>query len=86
MRSALVYRHFSVSKKLKEGTPSYIIKSFGTLHLRPLGGGSFSRFVYITLIFHWAQQPKEDLLEEIELFMTKVLPELEVPDYATAAE
>ena len=41
---------------------------------------------YITLIFHWAQQPKEDLLEEIELFMTKVLPELEVPDYATAAE
>ena len=28
----------------------------------------------------------EDLLEEIELFMTKVLPELEVPDYATAAE
>jgi alkanesulfonate monooxygenase SsuD/methylene tetrahydromethanopterin reductase-like flavin-dependent oxidoreductase (luciferase family) len=41
---------------------------------------------YITLIFHWAQQPKEDLLEEIELFMTKVLPELEIPDYAAAAE
>ena len=41
---------------------------------------------YITLIFHWAQQPKDDLLEEIELFMTKVLPELEIPDFAVAAE
>ena len=41
---------------------------------------------YITLIFHWAQQPKDALLEEIELFMTKVLPELEIPDFAVAAE
>ena len=41
---------------------------------------------YITLIFHWAQQTKDDLLEEIELFMTKVLPELEIPDFAVAAE
>ena len=41
---------------------------------------------YITLIWHWAQQPKDDMLEELELFMTKVLPELEVPDYSVAAE
>jgi len=32
---------------------------------------------YITLIFHYAQQPKEDMLRELELFMTKVVPELE---------
>jgi alkanesulfonate monooxygenase SsuD/methylene tetrahydromethanopterin reductase-like flavin-dependent oxidoreductase (luciferase family) len=41
---------------------------------------------YITLIWHWAQQPKDDMLEELELFMTKVLPELEIPDYSMAAE
>ncbi len=41
---------------------------------------------YVTLIWHWAQQPKDDMLEELELFMTKVLPELEIPDYAVAAE
>jgi alkanesulfonate monooxygenase SsuD/methylene tetrahydromethanopterin reductase-like flavin-dependent oxidoreductase (luciferase family) len=32
---------------------------------------------YITLIFHYAQQPKDDVLRELELFMTKVLPTLE---------
>jgi alkanesulfonate monooxygenase SsuD/methylene tetrahydromethanopterin reductase-like flavin-dependent oxidoreductase (luciferase family) len=32
---------------------------------------------YITLIFHYAQQPKDDVLRELELFMTKVLPDLE---------
>ncbi len=31
---------------------------------------------YITLIFHYAQQPKADVLKELEAFMTKVLPEL----------
>jgi alkanesulfonate monooxygenase SsuD/methylene tetrahydromethanopterin reductase-like flavin-dependent oxidoreductase (luciferase family) len=41
---------------------------------------------YITLIWHWAQQPKDDMLEELELFMKHVLPELEIPDYAIAAE
>ncbi len=45
---------------------------------------------YITLIWHWAQQPKEDMLEELQLFMDKVLPELEIPDFpdwvAAAAE
>ena len=41
---------------------------------------------YITLIFHWAQQPKDDMLEELSLFMEKVLPELEIPDFAMAAE
>lgn len=41
---------------------------------------------YITLIFHWAQQPKEDMLEELQTFMEKILPELEIPDYAQAAE
>jgi alkanesulfonate monooxygenase SsuD/methylene tetrahydromethanopterin reductase-like flavin-dependent oxidoreductase (luciferase family) len=32
---------------------------------------------YITLIFHFAQQPKDDVLRELELFMTKILPRLE---------
>jgi hypothetical protein len=32
---------------------------------------------YITLIFHFAQQPKDDVLRELELFMTKVVPHLE---------
>jgi alkanesulfonate monooxygenase SsuD/methylene tetrahydromethanopterin reductase-like flavin-dependent oxidoreductase (luciferase family) len=36
---------------------------------------------YITLIWHWAQCPKEVLLEELDLFMREVLPELETPDY-----
>ena len=31
---------------------SYSLKSFGTLHLRPFGGGSFFWFVYIALIFY----------------------------------
>lgn len=43
-------------------------------------------FEYITLIWHFAQQPKDLVLEEMQLFMDKVLPELEVPDYAVAAE
>lgn len=41
---------------------------------------------YITLIWHWAQQPKDDMLEELQLFMDKVLPELEAPEFAMAAE
>tara|TARA_R110002110_G_scaffold395138_2_gene609542 strand:- start:32127 stop:33362 length:1236 start_codon:yes stop_codon:yes gene_type:complete len=36
---------------------------------------------YITLIWHWAQQPKDDMLEELRLFMDEVLPELEIPDF-----
>ena len=36
---------------------------------------------YITLIWHYAQNPKEDVIEELELFMTHVLPKLEVPDF-----
>lgn len=32
---------------------------------------------YITLIFHYAQQPKDDVIRELEIFMTKVVPELE---------
>lgn len=34
---------------------------------------------YITLIWHYAQNPKEDVLYELETFMTKVLPNLEAP-------
>jgi alkanesulfonate monooxygenase SsuD/methylene tetrahydromethanopterin reductase-like flavin-dependent oxidoreductase (luciferase family) len=41
---------------------------------------------YVTLIWHWAQQPKDDMMEELRLFMQQVLPALEVPDYAIAAE
>jgi alkanesulfonate monooxygenase SsuD/methylene tetrahydromethanopterin reductase-like flavin-dependent oxidoreductase (luciferase family) len=50
--------------------------------------GIFERapFEYITLIWHFAQQPKDLVLEEMQLFMEKVLPELDVPDYAAAAE
>ena len=40
---------------------------------------------YITLIWHWAQQPKDELLEEMQLFMDKVIPELETPDFEIAA-
>ena len=42
---------------------------------------------YITLIFHYAQQPKDDVIRELELFMSKVVPSLEAvePD-AMAAE
>tara|TARA_B100000315_G_scaffold253458_1_gene292291 strand:+ start:1660 stop:2280 length:621 start_codon:yes stop_codon:yes gene_type:complete len=34
---------------------------------------------YITLIWHYAQQPKDEVIHELETFMTKVLPELEGP-------
>ena len=42
---------------------------------------------YITLIFHYAQQPKDDVIRELELFMSKVVPSLQAvePD-AVAAE
>ncbi len=36
---------------------------------------------YITLIWHWAQQPKDDMMEELRLFMDRVLPELETPEF-----
>ena len=32
---------------------------------------------YVTLIWHWAQVPKEVLLEELDLFMREIVPELE---------
>jgi alkanesulfonate monooxygenase SsuD/methylene tetrahydromethanopterin reductase-like flavin-dependent oxidoreductase (luciferase family) len=32
---------------------------------------------YVTLVFHYAQQPKEEVIRELELFMTKVVPHLE---------
>ena len=32
---------------------------------------------YLTLIYHFAQQPKDDVLRDLEAFMTKVLPHLE---------
>lgn len=41
---------------------------------------------YIMLIFHWAQQPKDDMLEELNTFINKVVPELETPEYSVAAE
>jgi alkanesulfonate monooxygenase SsuD/methylene tetrahydromethanopterin reductase-like flavin-dependent oxidoreductase (luciferase family) len=34
---------------------------------------------YITLIWHYAQAPKEVVLEELDVFMNKVLPELDAP-------
>ena len=41
---------------------------------------------YITLIYHWAQQPADDMLEEFDLFVNKVVPELEAPELSLAAE
>jgi alkanesulfonate monooxygenase SsuD/methylene tetrahydromethanopterin reductase-like flavin-dependent oxidoreductase (luciferase family) len=41
---------------------------------------------YITLIWHWAQQPKDDMLEELQTFLDKVVPELEVPDFQPATQ
>jgi alkanesulfonate monooxygenase SsuD/methylene tetrahydromethanopterin reductase-like flavin-dependent oxidoreductase (luciferase family) len=43
---------------------------------------------YITLIFHYAQQPKDDVIETLQNFMTKVVPHLESvePANAVAAE
>jgi hypothetical protein len=32
---------------------------------------------YITLIFHYAQQPKDEVIHELGLFMKEVLPALE---------
>jgi alkanesulfonate monooxygenase SsuD/methylene tetrahydromethanopterin reductase-like flavin-dependent oxidoreductase (luciferase family) len=36
---------------------------------------------YVTLIWHYAQAPKEIVEEELGLFMTEILPDLEVPDF-----
>ncbi len=36
---------------------------------------------YICLIWHYAQCPKETVIEELEIFMEKVLPELDIPEY-----
>ncbi len=36
---------------------------------------------YITLIWHYAQIPKELVAEELTLFMEQILPTLEVPDF-----
>jgi alkanesulfonate monooxygenase SsuD/methylene tetrahydromethanopterin reductase-like flavin-dependent oxidoreductase (luciferase family) len=40
---------------------------------------------YITLIWHYAQCPKEVVLEELDTFMTKVLPDLDAPSSAERA-
>jgi len=36
---------------------------------------------YICLIWHYAMCPKERVIEELEIFMEKVLPELDIPDF-----
>lgn len=40
---------------------------------------------YITLIWHWAQCPKEVMLEELDLFMREVLPLLDAPESSAQA-
>ena len=37
---------------------------------------------YLCLIWHYAQAPKQSVLSELELFMTKVLPQLEIPAFS----
>jgi hypothetical protein len=39
---------------------------------------------YITLIYHFAQQPKESVLRELELFMDGVVPHLDAAASAPA--
>lgn len=39
---------------------------------------------YVTLIWHYAQAPKEVVEEELTLFMEEILPTLEVPDFDVA--
>jgi len=41
---------------------------------------------YITLIWHWAQCPKDVMLEELDLFMREVWTQLSTPEYRAAAE
>ncbi|WP_327752244.1 LLM class flavin-dependent oxidoreductase (plasmid) [Sphingobium sp. SJ10-10] len=41
---------------------------------------------YITLIFHYAQQPKEDCINTISRFMTEVWPHLHYDDSVTQAQ
>ncbi|MFT7474843.1 MAG: alkanesulfonate monooxygenase SsuD [Verrucomicrobiales bacterium] len=41
---------------------------------------------YITLIWHYAQVPKEVVAEEMSLFMEEILPHLDVPDFDAANE
>ena len=36
---------------------------------------------YLCLIWHYAQAPKQSVIDELDLFMTKVLPRLKVPDF-----
>jgi hypothetical protein len=36
---------------------------------------------FITLIWHYAQIPKDEVAEELTVFMEEVLPSLEVPDF-----
>ena len=40
---------------------------------------------YITLIWHYAQIPKDEVAEELTLFMEEVLPRLDVPDFDAAS-
>ena len=36
---------------------------------------------YLCLIWHYAQAPKQSVIDEIEMFMTKVLPHLNIPAF-----
>jgi alkanesulfonate monooxygenase SsuD/methylene tetrahydromethanopterin reductase-like flavin-dependent oxidoreductase (luciferase family) len=36
---------------------------------------------FLCLIWHYAQAPKQTVIDELELFMTQVLPKLDVPDF-----
>ena len=40
---------------------------------------------YLCLIWHYAQAPKQSVIDELETFMTRVLPALEIPDFGTDA-
>lgn len=53
---------------------------------KELWGGVIERVPseYVTLIWHFAQAPKEVVEEELTLFMEEILPTLEVPDFDSA--
>ena len=82
---------------MPQGDPSALVDSMKKSELFVGGTVQESRDVwrniydrapceYITLIWHWAQCPKDVMLDELDLFMREVLPQLETPEYRAAAE
>jgi hypothetical protein len=74
--------------QLRHGGAFKDAPSLQALCARSAASATASResFAFTTPNRHVAQQPKDLMLEELGPFMAKELPELDVPDYAAAAE